>query len=63
VFDTTKPVGVHSRAADLGRCRQRLGWEPGTRFADGLARTIDWYRKTHELKRVKAELDVLLTER
>src|SRR5262245_51298605 len=27
-FDTSKPVGVFSRAADLTRTRELLGWEP-----------------------------------
>jgi hypothetical protein len=26
------------------RRRRALGWEPRTRFADGLAQTVDWYR-------------------
>src|SRR5438876_9902007 len=29
-FDTTKPVGVYSRAADLERTRRLLGREPQT---------------------------------
>ena len=43
IFDLSKPVGVYSRAADLTRARERLGWEPETSFEDGLARTIAWY--------------------
>lgn len=62
-FDTTKPVGVFSRAADLERTRSLLGWEPRTSFAEGLARTVDWYIATHDAAEVKRKLDVLLTER
>lgn len=62
-FDLTKPVGVFSRAADLSRTRQLLGWEPDTSFIDGLRRTIHWYYQTRDRNQVAAELDRLLTER
>jgi len=62
-FDTSKPVGVFSRAADLTQTRARLGWEPTTSFADGLQRTIKWYYNSRDVSKVRAHLDVLLTER
>jgi len=62
-FDTTKPVGVFSRAADLTRTREQLGWEPRTSFRDGLRRTIDWYCRTHNRQSVADHLERLLTER
>jgi len=62
-FDTSKPVGVFSRAADLTRCREKLGWEPEISFRDGLARTIDWYYSTHDAETVARKLNILLTER
>jgi nucleoside-diphosphate-sugar epimerase len=62
-FDLTKPVGVFSRAADLSRTRACLGWEPSTRFRDGLRTTIRWYYETHDRQHVAAELNRLLTER
>lgn len=62
-FDLSKPVGVFSRAADLTRTRAVLGWEPQTRFADGLQRTIDWYYRTHDIGQVAQKLGVLLMER
>ncbi len=31
-------------ALDCGRARAELGWTPAVRLADGLARTVDWYR-------------------
>jgi nucleoside-diphosphate-sugar epimerase len=62
-FDTTKPVGVFSRAADLTRARALLDWEPGTTFEDGLHRTIDWYYATRDRAEVARKLNVLLTER
>lgn len=63
VFDTTKPVGVFSRAADLTRTRELLGWEPTTSFEEGLRHTITWYRATHNPTDVARQLAVLLTER
>jgi dTDP-glucose 4,6-dehydratase len=36
----------HDRRYSLGseKLRSELGWEPQVRFADGLERTVDWYR-------------------
>ncbi len=62
-FDTSKPVGVFSRAADLSRTRALLGWEPATTFEDGLRRTIDWYYATHDRVEVARNLNLRLTER
>ena len=62
-FDTTKPVGVFSRAADLTRCRDLLDWEPSTSFEAGVRRTIDWYSATKDRQEVAAKLDELLMER
>jgi dTDP-glucose 4,6-dehydratase len=38
----------HDRRYSLGsdKIRSELGWEPRTRFADGLPRTVDWYRES-----------------
>ena len=62
-FDTSKPVGVYSRAADLTQSRKLLGWEPQTSFEKGLQRTIDWYYKVRNPATVASQLGVLLTER
>ena len=62
-FDTSKPVGVHSRAADLTRTRKVLGWEPAIGFGDGLRKTIAWYEETHDAADVASRLSSLLTER
>lgn len=63
VFDTSKPVGVFSRAAELTRGRAALDWEPTVDFATGLRRTVDWYRRDRKRDEVAARLGVLLTER
>lgn len=62
-FDTTKPVGVYSRAADLTRTRALLDWEPRTSFAEGLEPTIAWYYGNRDRGDVGDRMEVLLSER
>jgi len=45
IFDTTKPVGVLSRALDISRAKHLLGWEPKVTLDEGLRRTINWYAR------------------
>ncbi|MFH1549002.1 MAG: dTDP-glucose 4,6-dehydratase [Planctomycetota bacterium] len=35
-------------AIDCSKIRKELGWEPQTRFEEGLKHTIDWYRSNQE---------------
>jgi nucleoside-diphosphate-sugar epimerase len=35
---------VRHSLADLGRIRERLGYQPVVAFREGLARTLEWYR-------------------
>ena len=62
-FDTSKPVGVFSRAASLERTRKLLGWEPRVSIDEGLERTIRWYFSMKNRDEVKTRLETLLTER
>jgi len=44
--------GVWARLAgslqiDISKARQQLGWEPAIPLEQGLAKTADWYQKTH----------------
>jgi UDP-glucose 4-epimerase len=48
VYDTSKPVGVLSRALDISRAKRLLGWEPKVSLEEGLRRTIEWYVSTHK---------------
>ena len=45
VWDTTKPNGQPRRKLDVSRARTRFGFEATTSFEDGLAATIEWYRR------------------
>jgi len=38
-----RPVGVNSRAADVSKCRDRLGWVPTHSLTEGIRRTVEWY--------------------
>jgi len=50
IFDTSKPVGVVSRALDISRAKTLLGWQPRFTLEEGLRKTIDWYIATHTPK-------------
>jgi nucleoside-diphosphate-sugar epimerase len=57
-----KPVGVKSRASDNTKSLRLLGWEPSHTLADGVSRTLNWY-KEHVTKEQMDRLDHLLMER
>jgi GDP-L-fucose synthase len=44
IWDTTKPNGQPRRQLDVTRAQERFGFEAEVSFADGMARTVDWYR-------------------
>ena len=44
-WDTTKPAGEPRKVADLTRARAILGFEPKVDIAEGIRRTIAWYRQ------------------
>jgi GDP-L-fucose synthase len=46
VFDTSKPAGQPRRNGDFSKARAELGHVPSVRLEEGLARTIDWYRRS-----------------
>lgn len=43
-----RPDQVMHLQADIGRLRQVAGWSPNVALADGLARTVEWYREHRE---------------
>jgi len=44
VWDTTKPNGQPRRMLDVSRAADRFGFHAGTSFAEGLRRTVEWWR-------------------
>ena len=57
-----KPVGVKSRAADVVKCRQLIGWVPSHTLSEGLGRTVAWYLQSLE-NRHSGSLERRLMER
>ncbi len=45
VWDTTKPDGQPRRCLDTSRAQRLLGFKATTLFEEGLAKTIEWYRR------------------
>ncbi|MCU1347519.1 MAG: NAD-dependent epimerase/dehydratase [Acidobacteria bacterium] len=44
-WDTTKPNGQPRRLLDVSRAEERFGFRATTSFAEGLRRTVEWYRR------------------
>jgi UDP-glucose 4-epimerase len=44
IYEPPRPGDVKHSLADIAAARRLLGYEPQVFFADGLRRTIDWYR-------------------
>ena len=42
-FVTDRPGHDRRYAIDPSKIRRELGWEPATRFEDGIMRTVEWY--------------------
>lgn len=57
------PTGPLNRVASNQCARELLGWEPKTKFIDGLHKTIDWYYAEKQRDAVAADFDRLLLER
>jgi GDP-L-fucose synthase len=43
-WDTSKPNGQPRRGLDVSRAEREFGFRATTRFEDGLATTVQWYR-------------------
>ena len=50
-FDTSRPDGQPRRCLDVSRARDMLGFEAEVSLAEGLRRTIDWYRAQGDIAR------------
>ncbi|MDG7011220.1 MAG: NAD-dependent epimerase/dehydratase family protein [Nitrososphaerota archaeon] len=44
IYDRSKPEGPFSRALDISRAKELLGWVPKVDLEEGLTRTIDWHK-------------------
>jgi nucleoside-diphosphate-sugar epimerase len=63
IFKPDMPVGPLNRVADNSLAKKLLGWEPETKFFDGLHRTIDWYFAVKKEAEVRRDFKERLTER
>ena len=61
--DLSKPQGVASRAADITKSKELLGWQPQVSYEEGFKKTISWYFENKDKKAVKSDLNRLLLER
>lgn len=57
------PTGPMNRVADNVLAKKLLGWEPETKFFDGLHKTIDWYFSKKKREEVKKIFNRMVTER
>lgn len=48
VFDSSKPSMIPIRLIDISKAETLLGFKPKTGLREGIKKTIDWYRKTHQ---------------
>ena len=44
IWDATKPNGQPRRQLDVSRAKEQFGFEGEVSFADGMARTVEWFR-------------------
>jgi len=48
-FEKSMPIGTLSRAMDINRANNLLGWQPKFSLREGLKKTIEWYSKIHKV--------------
>ncbi|MEY4995301.1 MAG: hypothetical protein RLZ67_26 [Actinomycetota bacterium] len=48
-WDATKPDGQPRRRIDPSRAANMLGWSAKMDFAEGISRTVDWYRANRDI--------------
>ena len=53
-WDTSKPDGQPRRRVDASRAKELFGFEATTPFAEGLARTVEWYRNNRDAAEERA---------
>ncbi len=47
-FNSDYPDGQPRRQLDIGRARERLGYEPKYDLLDGLEMTVNWFNENRE---------------
>ncbi len=62
-FQLDKPVGVGSRASDNTKIKKIFGWEPNLSIADGIKRTLEWYKNNEIRPKSQQDLETRLLAR
>ena len=62
-YDTSKPEGVHARAASTVNQKKWLDWEPKVEFSKGIEETIKWYKLHVDVEKLEKDLNKKLFER
>jgi len=52
IWDTSKPDGTPRKVLDVSRIKS-LGWKPGINLTEGIASTVDWYKKARATGEVR----------
>jgi GDP-L-fucose synthase len=50
VFNNSKPTMIPTRLIDATRAKELLGFEARTPLAEGIRKTVDWYKRTHKVR-------------
>lgn len=61
--DTSKPEGVHARAASVSNQEHWLQWRPKVSFKEGISKTIEWYKGQVDIYDLRKNLEKKLFER
>ncbi len=51
VFNSSKPTMIPKRLIDTSKAKKLLGFKAKTSLAEGIKKTVDWYKKTYSLKK------------
>lgn len=55
VFNSSRPTMIPTRLIDATRAKELLGFEAGTPLAEGIGKTVDWYKRTHKVAKQTAD--------
>jgi nucleoside-diphosphate-sugar epimerase len=62
-FDRSKPEGVHARAASVRNQQSWLDWSPKIPFSEGMAKTVEWYKSSKNIKEINDAIENKLFSR
>jgi UDP-glucose 4-epimerase len=48
-YTAPRPGDIHDSLADISKARDLLSYQPRVKFAEGVARTLDWFRQSGDM--------------